>query len=834
MAVDLLSFCLLVNKEDIITAFAATLYKQVGVAQQSLDHYTRLKARAQGGCHHDPITIPLAPAPPSFAVSFEVTSEERERESYTLQHTTVRSGPAKMPRKQDRKRGSSLGAKLSTAKDKATNPCNNESDWGKGMHALLHFSFTATTLCALLAGGCGDTLQIPQSTFWGVDVSDTQGAKTLAVDLAASTSASTSVHLPLDMVDASADSAKLVLNAKDLTLSASRDDDAFSVAAHDGTVHVEVTFYVYKTGEDACATGVAIGPIDVTVVNDQIQLGEGSVTLSGQALSIVKKGDFELCVTANGDHSGTLGLDAVRLEFGELAGGDKKVTVCHVPPGDPDHPITIEIGTSALHAHLAHGDYEGACQVDDSTTNEPSDADGDGVSDTSDSCANTPVDESVDRSGCSCSQLDSDADGVSNCDDFCPRTESGSDVDAFGCPVLTVSAGMDIELTSTRCVTLSGSAEGGVPPYTYSWSAQGWSGSGIPTPAVMPAGTTEYTLTVMDLSFPPAIAFATVTVYVEPNPGLQYAIEDLGSLSSNSSFPAGINDAGDVVGFYFSDDQKKRAFLYRGGTIMDLGSLGGSEAQARDINNFGQVVGQSTISNGTWHAFFWDPVTGMEDLGTLGGIASSAHAINDAGDIVGFADTGTATHAFFVKRNSVMQDIDAAGGIHSVAYDVNNDGLAVGMLVNATGSPRAFSWQSGTFTDLGTPMLTGGRIWSVNNDGLMAGHAWESSEFATFLMGCDQVVDLGFLADFPRTNSWGMNDLGEVVGHVGASDSVTLNAFVFTGGQIFNLNDLLVDAVEWEFLTVAFAINNAGQITGYGRINGQFRGFLLTPATLSP
>ncbi|MCH7526288.1 MAG: hypothetical protein IID39_02520 [Planctomycetes bacterium] len=700
------------------------------------------------------------------------------------------------------------------------------------MHALRTYC-SAAVLFALLAGGCSGIFQLPQSDFWGVNVSDTQGAKTLTVDLTVSTSASTSVHLPYDLVDTSADSAKLVLHAKDITLMASKGGQALSAHDEEGTTRVEVTFYVAKIGQDACATGVAIGPIEVSIVDDQIQLDEGSVTLSGKALSIVKTGDFELCVTATGDYSGTLGLDVVTLEFGELAGGEQKVTVCHVPPGDPGNPITIEVGASALNAHLAHGDFEGACQ-DSSANNAPTDTDNDGILDTYDSCDGTPTDESVDSSGCSCSQLDIDADGVSNCDDFCPGTKSGTNVDAFGCPMLTAIAGPNIQITSTRCVALSGSATGGTPPYTYSWTADGWSGSGLPTPSVMPTGTTRYTLTVMDMSFPPAIASDTVTVFVGFGVDPQYTIADLGSLSSNSSFPAGINENGDVVGFYFTDTLKKRAFLYRDGTMADIGTLGGGEAQARDINNLGQVVGQSTTVNGAWHAFFWDSLTGMEDLGTLGGTSSSAYALNDNGEIVGFADTGTATHAFFLKHYSLMQDIDGANGIHSTAYDLNDDGLAVGMFIDATGSPRAFSWQMGTFTDLGAPMLRGGRIWSVNSDGLMSGHAWEGGEFATFLLGCDQVVDLGVLGGFPRTNSWGMNDLGEVTGHVTASDSVTLNAFVFTGGQLFNLNDMLVDAAGWDVLTAAFAINNVGQITGYGRINGRYRGFLLTPATISP
>jgi hypothetical protein len=42
-----------------------------------------------------------------------------------------------------------------------------------------------------------------------------------------------------------------------------------------------------------------------------------------------------------------------------------KVLVCHVPPGNPEHPMTIEVGEDSVPAHLAHGDTEGACAGDE-------------------------------------------------------------------------------------------------------------------------------------------------------------------------------------------------------------------------------------------------------------------------------------------------------------------------------------------------------------------------------------------------------------------------------------------------------------------------------------
>jgi hypothetical protein len=44
-----------------------------------------------------------------------------------------------------------------------------------------------------------------------------------------------------------------------------------------------------------------------------------------------------------------------------MAAPVQKVLVCHVPPDDPANAHTISVASSAVPAHLAHGDYEGNC-----------------------------------------------------------------------------------------------------------------------------------------------------------------------------------------------------------------------------------------------------------------------------------------------------------------------------------------------------------------------------------------------------------------------------------------------------------------------------------------
>jgi len=51
--------------------------------------------------------------------------------------------------------------------------------------------------------------------------------------------------------------------------------------------------------------------------------------------------------------------------------GDKKgknVTICHVPPGNPDRAHTITVSENAAQERLDRGDYRGACNEDEPKT----------------------------------------------------------------------------------------------------------------------------------------------------------------------------------------------------------------------------------------------------------------------------------------------------------------------------------------------------------------------------------------------------------------------------------------------------------------------------------
>ena len=65
--------------------------------------------------------------------------------------------------------------------------------------------------------------------------------------------------------------------------------------------------------------------------------------------------------SGNADRSG----NDDRGGHGEHHGDDDKggkVTICHIPGGNPGNRRTLSVGASAWDAHKAHGDYRGACR----------------------------------------------------------------------------------------------------------------------------------------------------------------------------------------------------------------------------------------------------------------------------------------------------------------------------------------------------------------------------------------------------------------------------------------------------------------------------------------
>jgi probable HAF family extracellular repeat protein len=273
---------------------------------------------------------------------------------------------------------------------------------------------------------------------------------------------------------------------------------------------------------------------------------------------------------------------------------------------------------------------------------------------------------------------------------------------------------------------------------------------------------------------------------------------DLGTLGGSISSGQGISlsSSGQIQVSGVSDvvtgSPSTHAFLFSGGSLRDLGTLGGSTSFGAAINNGGQVVGNANLPGDTAsHAFLYNGGP-LRDLGTLGGTNSSALGINTAGQVVGKADLAgsMATHAFLFS-GGLLQDLGTLGGTNSSAQGINDASQVVGTSEVSPGNPisHAFLWNS-----------------------------------------VHGMQDLGTLGG-PISIGFGINNAGDVVGVSFVGTMGDHHGFLFRGGVMTDLNNLIPAGFGVTILE-ARGINDRGQIAAIGRTaTGATHDFLLTPTS---
>ena len=80
--------------------------------------------------------------------------------------------------------------------------------------------------------------------------------------------------------------------------------------------------------------------------------------------------------------------------------------------------------------------------------------------------------------------------------------------------------------------------------------------------------------------------------------------------------------------------------------------------------------------------------------------------------------------------------------------------------------------------------------------------------------------------------AYGINAAGQVVGWSYTSGGA-YDAFLYSSGSMVDLNSLIAPSSGWTLLQ-ANAVNDNGQIVGYGTYEGETEAFLLTPTPAPP
>ncbi|HYM79759.1 MAG TPA: HAF repeat-containing protein [Candidatus Dormibacteraeota bacterium] len=336
--------------------------------------------------------------------------------------------------------------------------------------------------------------------------------------------------------------------------------------------------------------------------------------------------------------------------------------------------------------------------------------------------------------------------------------------------------------------------------------------------------------------------------------GQTYHITDLGVLKGdNESSGFWINNLGEVAGC--SDMQTsfgypctglvpgQHAFYWtQSGGMKDLGTLSGATVSgAIGVNDSGTVVGYSNVKGQLATDFVavqWSSTGAITNLGTLsGGASSAAFQINSAAEVAGdsFLSNGKVNATSWT--NTKIKNLGALkGSIFTAGLAINDSGEIVGESVFGYGPPftsHGFLWNGSTMTDLGT--LSGGvtsMANAINTAGVIAGQSDGSSTsghwHAVKWNSSGKIQDLGVLGGGTYSIAFGINDSNVVVGYANTSDN-SAHAMVWTSsGGMQDLNSLIPATSGWTLIN-ANAINNVGQITGYGSKNGHNHAFVLTP-----
>jgi uncharacterized membrane protein len=156
----------------------------------------------------------------------------------------------------------------------------------------------------------------------------------------------------------------------------------------------------------------------------------------------------------------------------------------------------------------------------------------------------------------------------------------------------------------------------------------------------------------------------------------------------------GINDSGDIVGYYENRQGVDRAFAFYAGSGFRAKFRFSAGSVASAINDRGQIVGWETVANGATQGWLLEGKR-FTNLAYPGAVSTQPSGINESDEIVGsFEDASGNTHGFILTqplKAPHWQEFDEpkASG-ETILAGINDRGDLVGYYQNGSGRIVAF------------------------------------------------------------------------------------------------------------------------------------------------
>jgi hypothetical protein len=251
--------------------------------------------------------------------------------------------------------------------------------------------------------------------------------------------------------------------------------------------------------------------------------------------------------------------------------------------------------------------------------------------------------------------------------------------------------------------------------------------------------------------------------------------------------PAGINDAGQIVGNYGNV-----GFVDTGGVFTTISFPGSTQSDASGINDLGQITGDyctgPTIL--ACHGFL-DSAGVFTAINFPGANSTSVTGINNTGQIVGNYFKNNGWHGFLYSGGGVFTTIDHPGASITYITGINDARQIVGIYGSV-----GFVDTSGVFTTINGPAgFTSPFPYGINEAGQISGTYCDASG----VLGCSAFLDTGgvftqiSVPGAETTNGHGINDAGDVVGYsVPAAPAPEPGTFVLLSTGLISLIGMLL------------------------------------------
>jgi hypothetical protein len=246
--------------------------------------------------------------------------------------------------------------------------------------------------------------------------------------------------------------------------------------------------------------------------------------------------------------------------------------------------------------------------------------------------------------------------------------------------------------------------------------------------------------------------------------GITYTYSNIQVPGSISTSPKGINNKGEVVGYY-QNSSGVYGFLLSNGNYTTISCSDATLGTfAFGINDNGVIVGYYSVPFKNYGFVY---VNGeCKNLSDFGDSAPYAAAINDAGEIVGSYTSNSVSHGFRLKENTYTE-ISVPNSSQTFAYGINAHGDISGTYYDATGAQHGFLLHDGIYQTIDAPNSAGTTSGvGLNDEDLVVGFYQDQGlkSYEGFVTNTKEFVEL-VVAGSVTTFAAAINDSKVVVGY---------------------------------------------------------------------